>query len=561
MDRRGYPLTVLHEYAMTPKSIRKTIDWLGDQDLKKLRDAPASRPSGSRWCRWRRWCCASLLHVFRPKMIYVSSYGIREGILFEQMPDALRSRDPLIEACRFYETANARLPGFGKKLFEFLKPLYRNASEERLRLIKAACLLHDVNWRAHPDYRAESCFDTATRANLGGLDHKGRVYLGLALMNRYKNAGTDSRLTPLLTLLDEDEIRHAIMLGRAMRFGAMLSIGGPEGRRASCASIRRRRCWNWCCGPSCATSSARWRSSRFHALAKTLGVEPAAAHRARLQSSKGSVTGGSTSSGGSGVFGADRRAPRHERLGGRLSAPADQDVAIGQDLGRVPAAQIAQPCRPARRGRAPAGPSGGRAAPPAAPGPWVPRASRPRRWRARAGEGEDERGEQACGTSGGTSSSVIWEAPRGEVKRRGAPAPPPRPVQRLQPRLGHAHGLLGHAAGAQRVGMAVAHHPPEGAPRLVEPAVGGQFQHLERVRLGAGHDARLERAEAGLGQPEDARDLVQERLLGGVEIAVGDGDVEQPLEQVAAAPGRAAGTSRRSCAHRRRSPPRPAAPG
>jgi exopolyphosphatase/guanosine-5'-triphosphate,3'-diphosphate pyrophosphatase len=55
------------------------------------------------------------------------------------------------------------------------------------RLIRAACLLHDVSWRAHPDYRAEVCFDNATRANLGGLTHGERVYLGLALLHRYKS--------------------------------------------------------------------------------------------------------------------------------------------------------------------------------------------------------------------------------------------------------------------------------------------------------------------------------------------------------------------------------------
>jgi exopolyphosphatase/guanosine-5'-triphosphate,3'-diphosphate pyrophosphatase len=57
-------------------------------------------------------------------------------------------------------------------------------AEDRKRLIKAACLLHDVSWRAHPDYRAEVCFDNATRANLGGLKHAERVFLGLALLHR-----------------------------------------------------------------------------------------------------------------------------------------------------------------------------------------------------------------------------------------------------------------------------------------------------------------------------------------------------------------------------------------
>ncbi|MDE3028539.1 MAG: exopolyphosphatase, partial [Paracoccaceae bacterium] len=84
-----------------------------------------------------------------------------------------------------------------------------------------------TTWRAHPDYRAEACFDNATRANLGGLDHPGRVFLGLSLLHRYKNSRAGSRLEPLFNLLDSDEIRDAEILGKAMRFGAMFSIADP----------------------------------------------------------------------------------------------------------------------------------------------------------------------------------------------------------------------------------------------------------------------------------------------------------------------------------------------
>ena len=119
------------------------------------------------------------------------------------------------------------MPGYGKKLFAFLEPLFKGASEERMRLVKAACLLHDTTWRAHPDFRAEACFDNATRANLGGLDHPGRVFLGLALLHRYKNSRAGSRLEPMFRLLTEDEIRDAEVLGKAMRFGAMFAMGDP----------------------------------------------------------------------------------------------------------------------------------------------------------------------------------------------------------------------------------------------------------------------------------------------------------------------------------------------
>ncbi|MCB1404966.1 MAG: Ppx/GppA family phosphatase [Rhodobacteraceae bacterium] len=296
MERRGYPLTVLHEYAMTPKSIRKTMEWLQDQDLKKLRDRTGTSPERLSLVPLACEVLRKLLHVFNPKHIYISSYGIREGVLFEQMPDDLRAADPLIEASRHLERANARVPGFGRKLFDFLLPLYKNAPAERMRLVKAACLLHDVNWRAHPDYRSESCFDTATRANLGGLDHKGRVYLGLALMNRYKSAGADSRMTPLLTLLSEDEIRHAIMLGRAMRFGAMLSVDGPNAA-GELRYFPKKKQLELVLQRDRKDLFGEVAEQRFQSLAKTLGVTTQM-RIARAQSSKGSVTG---SEGGSGA--------------------------------------------------------------------------------------------------------------------------------------------------------------------------------------------------------------------------------------------------------------------
>jgi exopolyphosphatase/guanosine-5'-triphosphate,3'-diphosphate pyrophosphatase len=143
-------------------------------------------------------------------------------MLYEQMPQRLRDRDPLIEACRFVEDKDARTPGFGKVLFEFISPLYKSASPQRKRLIKAACLLHDVSWRAHPDYRAEVCFDNATRANLGGLKHSERIFLGLSLLHRYSNKRENSRFEDLFELVDEKARIDAEILGKAMRFGAML---------------------------------------------------------------------------------------------------------------------------------------------------------------------------------------------------------------------------------------------------------------------------------------------------------------------------------------------------
>ncbi len=227
MERRNYPLTVLHEYRMTPRGLTDTLDWLAVADLAVLRGRTGTSSERMELVPLACEVLRELIRVLKPSEIDVSAYGIREGLLFEQMPEKLRARDPLIEAARMTEMTQSRIPGFGKKLFDFLEPLFPDASKDRLRLIKTACLLHDTTWRAHPDYRAEACFDNATRANLGGLDHPGRVFLGLALLHRYKNSRSGSRLEPMFRLLSEDEMQEAEILGKAMRFGAMFSVGNP----------------------------------------------------------------------------------------------------------------------------------------------------------------------------------------------------------------------------------------------------------------------------------------------------------------------------------------------
>ncbi len=228
MDRRDYPLTVLHEYRMTARRISKTAEYIRTSDLQELRGRCNISDSRMSLVPIATIVLKELVRQFKPKDITVSSYGIREGMLYEQMPKELRERDPLIEACRFAEDKDARLPGFGRVLYDFVQPLFPRLNWQRKRIVKAACLLHDVSWRAHPDYRAEVTFDNATRANLGGLKHQERVFLGLALMYRYSSKPNRERFGPLLEMLTDAEVAEAEILGRAMRLGAMLWVDAGE---------------------------------------------------------------------------------------------------------------------------------------------------------------------------------------------------------------------------------------------------------------------------------------------------------------------------------------------
>lgn len=222
MEYRGYPLKVLHEYRMSPAGLNKTLARIRSGRPEDLAVAPSISPERLEHVPGAARVLSVLVDVFEPEEIAISGFGIREGLLYESLPENLRRRDPLIEVCRAMETSSARFPGFGERLADWVSPLFPEADSERRRLTLAACLLHDVTWRAHPDYRAEVCFDNATRANLGGLDHTGRIFIGMSLFHRYSKSIDPGRNRALSELLAPEELQDAKTLGRAMRLGALL---------------------------------------------------------------------------------------------------------------------------------------------------------------------------------------------------------------------------------------------------------------------------------------------------------------------------------------------------
>ena len=238
MERTRYPLKVLHGYEPPIPQLLESLKWIREQDQAAMSALTGTSTARLSLIPLASLVLAELVKRIEPGRITVSGYGLREGLFYRQMPEAMRALDPLIEACRQMEAAMARSPGFGAALHAWLMPLYADAPEPALRLNLAACLLHDVNWRAHPDYRAELCFESVTRANIAGVDHADRVFLGLALLNRYKAAGP----------AEEAERYGALHLSRARHGG-----GGARARHAArrhAVGRRRPGCW----------STARWRA-------------------------------------------------------------------------------------------------------------------------------------------------------------------------------------------------------------------------------------------------------------------------------------------------------------
>ncbi|HUE78632.1 MAG TPA: Ppx/GppA family phosphatase [Sphingomicrobium sp.] len=222
MMATDYPLPIKHQYSMAPGRAAALRSIVGSLDPKERKVIAAARLATSPMAAM---ILAHLVDGLRPSELILSSFGIREGLLFSMLPKAVRKQDPLIEAARDAGGAERRFGEHGDILDRWIEPLFDDKpSMRRIRL--ASCLLADVAWQANPDFRADRGVEMALHGNWVGVGAAGRVMMAQALSSSF---GRDKLPNESLArLCNPAQIERARHWGLAMRLGQRLSGGvGP----------------------------------------------------------------------------------------------------------------------------------------------------------------------------------------------------------------------------------------------------------------------------------------------------------------------------------------------
>lgn len=228
LSHAGYPLHVLHQYTMTRQqasSIAQFVSGLSAGALKDIKDVSKSR---SNTMPYGSMVLDRVLERGKARDVVCSVYGVREGYLYAKLPRKKAKLDPLLASCWDFARRYARSPEHELELCDWTdqvfggKGLRETADEQRLRY--AACLLADIGWRAHPDYRADRSLSMISQAAFVGVDHPGRVFLALTIFYRYEGEVMKDDLTRLLS---EPEMERAHLLSSFFRLAYILSAAMP----------------------------------------------------------------------------------------------------------------------------------------------------------------------------------------------------------------------------------------------------------------------------------------------------------------------------------------------
>lgn len=278
MFQKGYPLHVMHGYVI---SAREALDFtriVHRADSETLAHIDVISEARRPLLAYGALVLEHVVRTGKASQVVLSALGVREGLFYSLLNEQQKAQDPLLLAAAEFNQLRSRSPRHGAELVEWTDTFFQSSpglkeSANETRLRHAACLLSDVSWRAHPDYRGEQSLNMIAHAAFVGVDHPERAFLALAVYFRHVGLGSDDSGSRILEMVTTGMLDRARILGGAMRVAYLLSAAMPGILPRVPLKVRDNQLVLTLAPELAALVNERMRS-RVRQLARLIGREP-----------------------------------------------------------------------------------------------------------------------------------------------------------------------------------------------------------------------------------------------------------------------------------------------
>lgn len=227
IEHTEYPLHIVDQYAIKSDQAERLAKLLAGLSASSLKKMPTISASRAKSIPFAAATLARMIDRLNPKRVVFSGFGMREGQMLKRLPTAMRAQDPLVAGAMTAAERTGRFSLDGHEVAAWVSPLFPGMSNADERRILAACLLSDIGWNEHPDYRAEHAFYRCLRLPYAGLSHADRVFIAITVYVRYNGDFDAPLVNSVQRLLEEEELNKVDGIGRAIRLAHTLSGSAP----------------------------------------------------------------------------------------------------------------------------------------------------------------------------------------------------------------------------------------------------------------------------------------------------------------------------------------------
>lgn len=231
MRQKGYPMHIMHHYTITAEEAGTFCKMVARSDPSALASIDIVSRARRALLPYGAAVLGQLVDVMAPSEVIMSALGVREGLLYDLLDEDEQARDPLLSACEELAYLRSRSPQYVEEAIPWTGMVFEaiglDETVEEARLRHAACLLSDIGWRAHPEYRGAQSMDSIVNSSLIGVDHPGRAYIAAAAFFRHEGLDDDALPSRIREMVSTRQMQRARALGAALRVGHIISAGMP----------------------------------------------------------------------------------------------------------------------------------------------------------------------------------------------------------------------------------------------------------------------------------------------------------------------------------------------
>lgn len=225
MEVTRHPLSDPHGFELDPATALGIA-----ATLAALHDGPRARGRISTMRMEKLPDAAVLLEIMlarlNPARVVFSSWGLREGLLYDRLPPHTRAQDPLLAGISAFASQRGAPPTLAARMAAWTLDAApaRTHGDERLRL--AATTLALAAMQIEPNVRLPQAIEWALQKRWIGIDGKGRAMIAAAIAANGNSLDLPQRVRALAC---PEALEEAIRWGLALRLARRL---GARSRRS-----------------------------------------------------------------------------------------------------------------------------------------------------------------------------------------------------------------------------------------------------------------------------------------------------------------------------------------
>jgi exopolyphosphatase/guanosine-5'-triphosphate,3'-diphosphate pyrophosphatase len=226
MAAQAYPLSDPHGFEMDAAAALELAGSLATSEAEVIKGRERISSMRAEKLPDAAVLLQSLLAQLNPERVVFSSWGLREGLLYDRLPAHTRAQDPLLAGIAVFASQRGSAPTLATRMAAWTLDAApaREHGSERLRL--AATMLALAAMQIEPNIRLRQAINWALHKRWVGIDGKGRAMLAAAISANGNQLNLSARVRALAS---EEALEEALRWGLALRIARRL---GAQSRRS-----------------------------------------------------------------------------------------------------------------------------------------------------------------------------------------------------------------------------------------------------------------------------------------------------------------------------------------